>query len=160
MPHHGSSKSSSSVSQSESRSGSGSRLPCPSDCGSCADPIVTVSSTAANCQPSNTVVISRYPEPNGCFWSGSDPSGSSPTCMLTEIQIGCNPATGNWYISVGLASCCSDFQGGAAYYKEIGTGPCPPAGTYILPSVTDPDGDMLECCASSISVDISYLTPL
>lgn len=81
-------------------------------------------------------------------------------CIATDVQIGCNPATNNWYISVGLASCCADLLGVAEYYLEIGKGACPPKGSYNVPLVAaDPalPGWLTnqDCCANSITVVLS-----
>jgi hypothetical protein len=131
---------------------------CPTSCTACPPLSAALSSTAAQCKPAT---IGLLPQVSACTWQKTNSAGALPNCLVTEIEVGCNHANGQWYIAVELSSCCLDLLGSVYYYLEIGTGACPPKATYTVPLVPDLIDELagpperLDCCANSITVVLS-----
>ena len=97
---------------------------CPDDCSGCpATLTLTLNGTGGTCNDQSILTVWRV----GCTWTYF---GLGSRCQWINADIKCS--NGLWYITVEFAT-CGVLSG--TYQGNIGSGSCPPFGTWDLPKI-------------------------
>ena len=100
--------------------------PCPGNCSGCpATLTLTLNGTGGTCNDQSILTVSKV----GCVWTYSGFGLSC--CLWINVDIECS--NGLWYISVEFPTCYGALNG--LYQGNIGSGSCPPFGTWDLPKI-------------------------